>query len=113
MAPSEGLESGRNYLTGCKDHTFDLALQRNFRLGGSRVASIRVEAFNVFNTFIPSARVTQMQLASPTNQTLVNNQYLDDGTLNPARVLPRNAGFGAVTGASAARSMQVQLRFNF
>jgi hypothetical protein len=113
VAPTDGLESGRNYLTGCHDHTFDMALQRKFRMGGGRAAQIRIEAFNVLNTVIYNSRVTTMQLASPTNQTLTNPQYLADGTLDPARVLPRNAGFGAVNGAAAARSMQVQLRFNF
>jgi hypothetical protein len=54
-----------------------------------------------------------MQLTSPTNQTLTNNQYLADGTLNPSRLLPRSAGFGAVTGAQAMRSIQAQVRFQF
>jgi hypothetical protein len=33
--------------------------------------------------------------------------------LDPARLTPRNGGFGAVTGAQAMRSMQVQIRFGF
>lgn len=33
--------------------------------------------------------------------------------LEPARLTPRNAGFGALTGAQAMRSMQVQIRFGF
>jgi hypothetical protein len=113
VAPSLGLESGRNYLTGCGDHTTDLALARNFRLGGARTAQVRIDAFNAFNTVIFTGRVTNMQLTSQANQTLVNSQYLPDGTLDPNRVLPRNAGFGGVTGASAARSVQLQLRFSF
>ena len=44
-----GLESGRNYLTGCGDHTIDLAIARNFRLGGGRTAQIRFDVFNAFN----------------------------------------------------------------
>jgi len=54
-----------------------------------------------------------MQMASPTNQTIVNSQYLADGTLDPNRLLPRNAGFGAATGAQALRTMQLQFRFGF
>jgi hypothetical protein len=111
--PSLGLESGRNYLTGCFDHTWDMAISRNIRLGGGRVVQLRLEAFNAFNQVVFSGRSTTMQLTSPTNQTLTNNQYLADGTLNPNRLLPRNAGFGAVTGAQAMRSIQAQVRFQF
>jgi len=57
--------------------------------------------------------VTQMQLTSPTNQTLTNNQFLADGSLNTTRVKPNQAGFGAVTGAQAMRSVQAQVRFSF
>jgi hypothetical protein len=54
-----------------------------------------------------------MQLTSPTNQTLTNNQFNADGSLNTARVKPNQAGFGAVTGAQAMRSVQAQVRFQF
>ena len=54
-----------------------------------------------------------MQLNSPTDQTVRNAQYLADGQVDPNRLTPRNAGFGAVTGAQAMRSIQVQLRFAF
>ena len=111
--PSVGLESGRNYLTGCFNTTVDLAIARNIRLGGARMIQLRLEAFNVFNTVVYSGRVTQMQLTSPTNQTLTNNQYLPDGSLNTTRVKPNQAGFGAVTGAQAMRSVQAQIRFQF
>jgi hypothetical protein len=54
-----------------------------------------------------------MQLASPTNQTINNPQYDAAGNLIPTRLKPNNAGFGAVTGASAMRSVQAQIRFQF
>jgi len=54
-----------------------------------------------------------MQLTSPTNQTLRNSQYLADGSLDPTKLTPRTAGFGAVTGARALRSVQAQIRFQF
>ena len=54
-----------------------------------------------------------MQLNSPTDQTVRNSQYLANGELDPARLTPRNAGFGAVTGAQAMRSLQLQIRFGF
>ena len=113
VAPSVGLESGRNYLTGCGDKTLDLAIARNFKLGGSRQAQIRLEAFNAFNTVIYSTRVTTVQYNSPTDQSVRNLQYNGDGSLNTTRLTPANAGFGAVTGAQAPRSVQLQLRFSF
>ena len=45
--------------------------------------------------------------------TLQNNQYNADGTLNPTRLKPKNAGFGAATGAQDMRNLQLQLRFSF
>ena len=113
LAGSTGLESGRFYMTGCKDHTLDLSLARTFKLGGSRTAQIRVDAFNAFNVVVYNSFVTTVQMVSPTNQTVVNSQTLADGTVDPNRLLPRNAGFGAVTGAQPLRVMQLQFRFNF
>jgi hypothetical protein len=36
-----------------------------------------------------------------------------DGTLNPARLRPADAGFGAATGAQNMRNLQLQVRFQF
>ncbi len=55
----------------------------------------------------------KLQLNSPTDPTVRNPQYLANGTLDPARLTPRNAGFGAVTAAQAMRSVQIQLRIQF
>jgi hypothetical protein len=110
---STGLESGSGYLRGCPTRTFDMTLQRNFRLGGGRTIQIRGSAFNLFNMVVFSGRSTTMTLASPTNQTLVNSQFLADGTVNPARLKPQDAGFGAVTGAQAMRVIHMQVRFGF
>ena len=84
---SVGLESGRFILGGCPDHTVDLAIARNIRLGGNR------------NAPVPSRRVQRVQhrrsstiatdnviYRSPTDQTIVNSQYLPDGSLDPARL---------------------------
>ncbi len=113
VAPSDGLESSRNYLVGCGDRVVDLAIARNFRMGRGRAAQIRFDIFNAFNIHVFNARSTSMTLTSPTNQTLVNAQYLPDGTLDPAKVQPRNAGFGAVTGSTGPGPMQAQFRFSF
>jgi len=111
--PSLGMESGRSYMTGCWYGIWDIAISRNIRLGGSRFVQLRLEAFNAFNTVAYSGRSTTMQLTSPTNQTLRNSQYLADGSLDPTKLTPRTAGFGAVTGARALRSVQAQIRFQF
>jgi hypothetical protein len=110
---SLGLESGRNYLVGCADKTIDLSLSRNIRIGGGRAIELRAEIFNLFNTVVYSGRVTTMELNSPTDPTLRNNQYAADGSLNTNRTRPQDAGFGAVTGAQAMRSTQLQIRFRF
>jgi hypothetical protein len=110
---SVGLESGRFLLGGCPDHTVDMALAKNFRVGGSRSLQFRLDVFNVFNTVIYNDRVTTVQYRSPTDQTIVNSQYLPDGTLDPNRLTPRTAGFGAATSAQPLRNMQLQIRFAF
>jgi hypothetical protein len=111
--PSLGLESGQNYMHGCFDKTVDLALARNFRLGGSRTIQVRIEAFNAFNTVVFNARNTTVQVTSPINLTVSNPQYDASGNLVQTRLQPQNAGFGAATGAQAMRSMQAQIRFQF
>jgi hypothetical protein len=110
---SLGLESGRNMMSGCADHTLDLAIARNIPLGANRRAQIRVDLFNALNTVVFNGRQSQLQLNSPLDQTVRNPQYLANGDVDPARLTPRNAGFGAVTGAQAMRSVQLQLRFAF
>jgi hypothetical protein len=69
--------------------------------------------FNALDTVIFTNRNATMNLQSPTNQTLTNPQFDAQGNVLPNRVRPATAGFGAVTGAAALRSMQVQIRFQF
>jgi len=110
---STGLESGRFVLGGCPDHTVDLAIARNIRLGGNRNVQFRLDIFNAFNAVIINDRNRNVIYKSPTDQTVVNSQYLPDGTLDPTRLQPKNAGFGAATGAQPMRNMQLQIRFGF
>ncbi|MEO7191008.1 MAG: carboxypeptidase-like regulatory domain-containing protein [Vicinamibacterales bacterium] len=112
---SDGLESGSGLMRGCFEHTTDLAIARNIRFWGSKEAQIRVELFNAFNEVVINGRNTSLTLNSPTNPTPLSgsSQYNADGTLNQARLTPRNAGFGAATGSQGPRTAQVQLRFNF
>ena len=59
-------------MVGCPDKTTDLAISRKFKLGGARTAQVRVEMYNAFNVVVYNARQTQLQLVSPTNQTIRN-----------------------------------------
>jgi hypothetical protein len=110
---SVGLESGRYLLGGCPDHTVDLAVAKNVRVGGTRSLQFRLDVFNVFNAVIYNNRNNNVIYRSPTDLTVVNSQYLPDGSLDPNRLTPRNAGFGAATGAQPLRNMQLQIRFGF
>jgi hypothetical protein len=110
---SLGLESGRNLLRGCADHTTDLSISRNIRLGGARLVQFRLDMYNAFNTVIYNGRVTALQLNSPTDQTVRNPQFNADGSPVATRLRPQDAGFGAVTGAQGMRTMQAQIRFQF
>jgi hypothetical protein len=110
---SNGLESGRNQLKGCKDHIIDLAIQRTIRLGGSRSLQLRADLFNAFNTIVYTGRASTVQFNSTTDQTVRTSQYLQDGTLDPARLRPNQAAFGAANAAANLRSVQGQIRFTF
>ena len=110
---SLGLESGRNLLIGCPNRVIDISMARNIRLGGGRELRFQVDAFNAFNTVIYTNRQNQIQYETPTDLTVRNPQYLADGTLNPARLQPRNAGFGAATQAADLRNFQAMIRFTF
>jgi hypothetical protein len=110
---SVGLESGRNLLGGCVNKTIDLAIAKNIRLHGNKSLQFRLDAFNVFNTVVIIDRERNVIYRSPTDLTIVNSQTLPDGSLDPARLTPRTAGFGAATNAQAMRNLQVQLRFAF
>ncbi len=121
---SLGLESGRNVLVGCPDHTLDLAIARNIRVGGGRQLQLRLDAFNALNSYIITNRQNQIQYNSPTDLTVRNSQFNADGSLVSTRLTPRTAGFGAATnaqnrtpdggiGGNYNRTIQVQVRFQF
>jgi hypothetical protein len=110
---SVGMESGRNILSSCPDKTVDLALVRNIRFGGVRQLQLRLDAFNAFNAVVINNRNNQIQYRSPTDLTILNSQTLSDGSIDPARLTPRTAGFGAAIGAQNMRSLQAQIRFQF
>ena len=78
---SVGLESGADYLRGCFQQQFDLALQRDIRLGETRRLSFRIDAFNVFNQSHITGRNTTMQVASQTDPTILNLPFDASGNL--------------------------------
>ena len=93
-------------------------------MGGGRDVQFRVDAFNIFNRYIINARNTTVQYRSPTDLTILNSETLPDGSVDPNRVKPRAAGFGAATGAinhggevglgnNYNRVVQFQARFSF
>src|SRR5206468_11985622 len=110
---SGGLESGRYLLGGCPDHTVDLSIARNIRFGGNRTFQFRLDVFNAFNAVIYNNRNSNVIYRSPTDLTIVNSQFLPDGSIDPNRLTPRNAGFGAATGAQPLRNLQLQIRLGF
>ena len=114
MPGSVGLESGRNYMVGCsgQDHRPGDRAHLPSSAADS-TAQFRVEMYNAFNAVVYNARQTQLQLVSPTNQTIRNSQFLADGTVDPTRFKTTSAGFGAATGAQPLRTVQGQIRFAF
>ncbi len=106
-------ESGRNYMRGCPDKRIDLSIMRAVNLGGDRRLQFRVQVFNAFNAVVINARNATAQFNNPTSMTLTNNQFNADGTLNQSRLKPKDAGFGAATGAYDLRNIQLQVRFQF
>jgi hypothetical protein len=117
---SVGLESGRNLMKGCPDHTTDIAVARNIRFGNARQFQVRVDAFNLFNTAIITDRNRNVNFNSPTDLTIRNSQTLPDGSIDPTRLTPRTAGLGAATNWSTnaingnyQRVIQVTLRVSF
>ncbi|MEO8597157.1 MAG: carboxypeptidase-like regulatory domain-containing protein [Candidatus Solibacter sp.] len=110
---SIGLESGVDYLRGCFQQQFDLALQRDIRLGESRRLSFRVDAFNAFNQSHITGRNTTMTVASQTDPTIQNLPFDANGNLLSNRSRPNTAGFGMANGYRSARTLQAWLRFTF
>jgi hypothetical protein len=111
---SVGLESGNDYFRSCFINTLDLSIARDIRLGGTRTVQLRVDMFNAPNAAGITDRNESMTLTSPNDPlTVVNLPFLADGSLNPLRSLPKNAGFGVANGYQNPRTVQMQIRFSF
>jgi len=110
---SVGLESGADYVRSCFQSALDLSLLRNIRLGRTRNLQFRVDMFNAPNSAIITGRNATMQVTSPLDATMTNLPFNADGTVNPNRNLPKNAGFGVASGYQTPRRIQMQIRFSF
>jgi hypothetical protein len=113
---SVSMESGRNTMRGCFIKTLDMSVIRRIRIPGigeDKRIELRADVYNALDTVNWTSRSTSANYNNPTSMTLNNNQFNADGTLNSARLTPRNAGFGAANGANAMRNIQLQLRFQF
>jgi len=124
QSSSLGLESGRNVLHNCMDKTLDLSLSKSVRLPGQKNILFRADVFNLLNGYVINNRQTQAIFNNPQSMTLTNSEFLPDGSVDPNRTLPKNAGFGAATGAVTRgaeaglgsnynRVVMLQVRFQF
>ena len=106
--PRPGYEQGslgRNAIRGFGMHQVDLALRREFGLGGSRSLLLRLEAFNLFNH--PNFADPTPFLSSPLfgeSPSMLNRML---GTGSPA------SGLTPVFQTGGARSLQIVLRYRF
>jgi hypothetical protein len=111
---SVGLESSPNVVKGCFQSALDLSIARTIRIGGGRTVQLRLDMFNAPNQAIVTGRNSTVNLGSPSDPvTATNLPYDASGNLVASRSLPKNAGFGVVTGFQAARTLQMQVRFGF
>ena len=113
VAPSLGLESGRNYMQGCPENSTDLAIARNFRLGGTarrpgESGAVQRVQYRRVQQPRDAAAAGQPDRSDRPQPAVPAGRHARSG-----RVQPRNAGFGAVTGANPMRSIQATLRFSF
>ena len=88
---------------------FDIRFAKGVKVRRGRVQGI-VDVFNAFNQAGITGRVTQMNLASPSDPAAITN--LPDPATG-VRTVPNGAGFGVANAYQAPRSAQLQVRFAF
>jgi hypothetical protein len=109
---SMGMESGRNYLHNCPTTELDMNIVRRISIHERAKLEIRLDVYNVPNTVQISSISSSATFNNPTSMTLANNQY-NGTTLNPSRLTPATAGFGAATAAQAMRNILLEARIQF
>ncbi len=102
-APTPGTfgNAGRNILRNPGDQQWDIALFKNFSLGGTRRVQARAEFFNFPNH--PNLGGTGNTAGAQTNALAGSLGYSD----------PSSANFGRVTQKNGQRDIQLSLRFQF
>jgi len=113
LVGSVGLESSADYLRGCFQSAFDMAIARSIRFGGNRQLQLRLDMFNAPNEARITNRNTTMSVTSPTDGTPTNLPFDSAGSVISTRSLPKNAGFGVANAYQAPRTLQAQIRFSF
>jgi Carboxypeptidase regulatory-like domain len=113
---SVGMDSPRNNMRGCPIDNVDSSVVRRFKFWKFQEArrfEFRADLFNVLNIVQFNARNSTVTFNTPAGMAVQNAEYNADGSIASGRQLPKNAGFGAVTGAAAMRSVQLELRLTF
>ncbi len=113
LSGSLGLESSADYLRGCFQSAFDMAIARNIRFGGNRTVQLRLDMFNASNEARITGRNATLSVASPTDPTPANLAFDSAGNPISTRSLPKNAGFGVANTYQNPRTLQAQIRFSF
>ena len=113
---SVGMESPRLNMRGCPTDNVDTSIVRRFRFWKfqeSRRFEFRADIFNTLNTVQLNARSSTATFNTPTDMALQNSEFNADGSIASGRQLPKNAGFGAATGAAAMRNILLEVRVVF
>ncbi|HVW84817.1 MAG TPA: carboxypeptidase regulatory-like domain-containing protein [Bryobacteraceae bacterium] len=113
---SVGLESARLSMRGCPTRNVDLSIVRQFhfwKFTEARQFQFRADIFNALNAVQINAISTTATFNNPTAMALQNAEFDSSGAILSGRSQPKNAGFGAATGAAAMRSIQLEVRFSF
>ena len=100
-APGTFGNVGWNSLVGPSLWQFDVALSRAFNIRERQRFEIRAEAFNVLNSFIPSATTPVSGAAGAANITTGNSIAISTNT------------FGQIRNAQPPRIMQFALKYVF
>ena len=89
-----------------------------FNLENNQANALSKQYITFQETFLPGEVTTGAHLVAIVNGQKIPVQmdvktFNADGSVNPNRNLPKNAGFGVANGYQTPRSMQLQLRFSF
>jgi hypothetical protein len=104
---SDGAESARFFVRNPPINNLDFSLSKTFQLPKTMRFEFRVDMFNALNKTQFTGVNSTANFASLTDRTITNLPYDAQGNL------VRPNGFGAITGVSAPRTLQLVTRFTF